>query len=122
MDNIEIKPLKQADLIDFYNEGLQKHSKGWSIYYKDELVAIVGISIQPTIIIAWSDIKPVKIPKRVVLQTAIVLMDKFKNLGYPTIYAIAKPELKGAPAFLTYLGWEHIESSARGELFMKEFK
>lgn len=72
----------------------------------------------PTLIFAWSDIKPdVVATKRLVWETAKQLMIKLKELNYPVIYAIAEHRIKGSAVFLKRLGWQHIESSARGELF-----
>ena len=89
-----------------------------AIDYKGSLVAIVGITIGDTLLLAWSDIKEgANIPKRVIWQTAKIIMIKLAAFGYPVVYAVAKYEIKTAPAFLKRLGWVHTESSARGEVF-----
>ncbi len=118
MDKPVVRPIRAEDIREFYNENLPKACRGWAIEYKGKLAAIVGVTITPTLMLAWSDVKPeVVASKRVIFETAKVLMIKVAELGYPVIYAVASPEIKTALDFLKHLGWEHIESSARGELF-----
>lgn len=119
MDKPVIRPLTEDDLNAFYKKNLPRATKGWAIDYRGKLAAIVGVTIMPTLMLAWSDIKPdVVAPPRVVYETAKELMIKIKGLGYPVVYAVASYDIKTAPAFLKRLGWKHIESSARGEVFI----
>ena len=118
MDNIVIRPLTEADILDFYKACLPKPCRGWAIDYNGYLVAIVGVTIGD-VMLAWSDIrKGVRIPPRVIWETAQILMGKISDLRYPMIYAVAKKEIKTAPAFLRRLGWVHTESGSRGEIFL----
>lgn len=117
-----IRPLTEADIIEFYGKNYDQPCRGWAIEYKEQLAAIVGVTIMPTIMIAWSDIKPgVTGPKKLAWKTSLELMKKIKALKYPIIYAVASYDIKTAPEFLKRLGWEHIESSARGEIFRWQF-
>ena len=113
-----IRPITEDDLRDFYGKTLPRPSRGWAIDYNGKLAAIVGVTIMPTLMLAWSDVKPdVVASPRVVYDTALRLMLKIRDLGYPVVYAVASYDIKTAPAFLKRLGWKHIESSARGEVF-----
>jgi hypothetical protein len=118
MDKPVIRPLTEADIIDFYGKNLPRPCKGFAVDYQGRLACIVGVTITPTLMLAWSDIKPdVVAPHRVVWQTAKELMKRVEGLGFTTLYAVASYDIKTAPAFLKRLGWKHIESSARGEVF-----
>lgn len=118
MDKPIIRPLKEADIIAFYGRNFGQHCRGWAIDYKGALAAIVGVTILPTLMLAWSDIKPeVKASPRVTYETAKLIMRKISELRYPVIYAVASYDLKNAPAFLHRLGWEFMEDSARGRIF-----
>ena len=119
MDKPLIRPLTEADLKDFYGKNLPRPCRGWAVDYHGKLAAIVGVTIMPTLMLAWSDVKPdVVAPPKVVYKTAQRLMIKIKELGYPVVYAVASYDIKTAPAFLKRLGWTHLESSARGEVFV----
>jgi len=118
MDKPVIRPLTEDDIRDFYGKNFPHHTRGWAVDHNGKLACIVGVSITPSLILAWSDVKPdVVASKRLVWETAKQLMIKLKDLNYPVIYAVAEHHITGAPAFLKRLGWTHIESSARGELF-----
>lgn len=122
MDRPVIKPLTEEAVIEFYGKNYAKHCRGWAIHYGGQLAAIVGVTILPTLMLAWSDIKPdVTASPRVVYETAKLLMIKISELGYPVVYAVAEHGVKTAPGFLKHLGWEHMESSARGEIFRWQF-
>lgn len=123
MHDVVIRPLKYKDLVEFYERSLGRHSEGWAVEYKGELAAVVGVTIYPTIVVAWSEIKPgIRAPKRTVLKAAKIMMDKIIGLGYPVLYAVANPELTTAPMLLARLGWDHIETSARGKVFKWEIR
>ena len=116
-----IKPLTEADIIDFYGKNNPLHCRGWGIHYQGQLAAIVGVTFLPNLPLAWSDIKPdVKASPRLVYVTAKLMMEKIKELNYPMVYAIADIRIDTAPEFLKRLGWTHIESSARGKIFSYE--
>ncbi len=118
MDKPVIRPLTENDIVEFYGKNLGCHCKGWAVDYNGKLACIVGVSIMPTLIFAWSDVKPdLVVTKRLVWETAKQLMIKLKELNYPVIYAVAEHRFNGAPKFLKRLGWTYIESSARGEVF-----
>lgn len=123
MDKPVIRPLTEADIKDFYGHGLPRPCRGFAVDYRGKLACIVGITIMPTLMLAWSDVKPdVQAPARVVWATAKELMKRLEGLGYSTLYAVAKPEIDTAPAFLKRLGWTHLESSARGEVFIWQIR
>src|SRR4051812_31439157 len=114
MDKPIILPLTEEAIREFYGQNYGQHCRGWAIHYRGKLAAIVGVTILPTLMLAWSDIKPdVKAPPRVVYETAKLLMIKISELGYPVVYAVASYDLKNAKAFLHRLGWEFIEDSPR---------
>ena len=122
MDRPVIRPITADDLIAFYGKGMPKPGRGWAVDVNGKLAAIVGVTIMPTLMLAWSDIKPdVVASPRVVYETAVRLMIKIRDLGYPVVYAVASHDIKTAPAFLKRLGWTHLESSARGEVFTWRF-
>lgn len=121
MDDPIIKPLTQADVVAFYGKNNVFHCRGWGIHYQGKLAAIVGVTFMPNLMLAWSDIMPdVKASPRLVYATAKLMMEKIKELNYPIVYAIADVRIDTAPAFLKRLGWTHIESSARGNIFSYE--
>lgn len=118
MDKPIIRGIREDDIRDFYGENYRQACRGWAIEYRGKLAAIVGVTIMPTIMIAWSDIKAdVRASRRVVYETAQRIMKLISELGYPVIYAVASYDLKNAPAFLHRLGWEFMEDSARGRIF-----
>lgn len=119
MDKPVIRPITEADIIAFYGRNFGQHCRGWAVDYRGELVAIVGVTILPTLMLAWSDIKAdLKVSNRVVYETAKLLMIKISELRYPLIYAVASYDLENAPSFLHRLGWKFIEDSPRGRVFI----
>ena len=118
MDEPLIRPLREQDIREFYKDGLPRACRGWAVEYRGQVACIVGVTIMPTLMLAWSDVKPdVRASKRLIFETAKKLMINIEGLGYPVIYAVANPDILTALGFLTRLGWEHIETSARGEVF-----
>lgn len=118
MDNVEIRPITQADIIEMNGQPLRHTVQGWSIYKDNELAAICGVTFGRGVMIVFSDIKPdVVAPKVTIWRTALKLLDKIRGLNISTVYAVASPKWPGAPAFLERLGFEHVESSVRGEIF-----
>ncbi len=117
-DTPVIRPLTEADIHDFYGKNFPRPCRGFAIDYKGKLAFITGVTIMPTLFLAWADVKPgVVCPTKVVWKTSLELMKRINGLGYPVIYTIANYDLKNAPAFLHRLGWEWIEDSARGKVF-----
>lgn len=118
MPDPEIRGLTEADIMAFYGHPLKSTVRGWAVYWNNELVAICGVTMGPGVMVAFSDIKPdVVAPKVTVWRVALQMMERIKALNLSTFYAVASPKLPGAPAFLVRLGFKHIESSARGEVF-----
>lgn len=121
--NIEIRPITSQDILAFYGHGLRETVRGWSVYLDGELAAICGITIGHGIMVAFSEVKPgLEVPKITIWRTANDLMDRIKTLGYKRFFAVASPSIPGAPAFLERLGFIHVESSVRGEVFKWEIQ
>lgn len=117
-DRIEVKPITQDDIIAFRGAPMRRTCRGWSIYLDGELAAICGITIGSRIVIAFSEIKPgLSVSRRVIWNTAVLMMDKIVDQGFSIVWAIADPKHTGAASFLKHLGFEHVESSVRGEIF-----
>lgn len=120
MDEIEIRPSVANEVQEMFPE-LNSTVRAWSVYYKGQLACVAGVAITPALMLAFMQIKQgVTAPKMIVWRCAKIIWEKMKGLGYPRLYAIADPELWTAPQFLTRLGFRHIESSARGEVFVWE--
>jgi len=118
-DRVSIRPIKSDDIKEFYGtSALRRTCRGWSVYLDGELAGICGITIGRSIVVAFSEIKPgLPVSRRIIWNTAVLLMDMITDLGFSIIYAIADPRHDSAPSFLRHLGFEHIESSVRGEVF-----
>lgn len=117
-DNVEIKPITKADIYEFYGRGLPNTCRGWSVYVDQELAAICGVTIGKGIVVAFSEIKKdVQVPNITIWRTAKKVMERISGLGFSTVYAVAQPHLSTAPSFLARLGFQHQESSVRGEVF-----
>lgn len=116
--NVVIKPAQRTDIIEIFGRTLPRRCRAWSVFVDEELVGIAGVMQQPALMLAFSEIKRgVKVSDRTVYETALILWRKILSLGYPAMYAVASPKYPNASVFLKRLGWEHIESSARGEIY-----
>ena len=123
MADVEIRNLTRADVLAFYGRDLRSTVRGWSVWQNNELAAICGVTMGPGVMVAFSDIKPdIVAPKVTVWRTALRIMEKIKALDISTVYAVASPKLPGAPAFLARLGFKHVESSVRGEVFIWQIR
>lgn len=119
MDKVEIKPMTQEDM-DIISQGQMDHTcQGWSVYLNGALVGVAGIAFTPTLLLAFCNFTPEALAENKILiwRTANDLWRRIKGLGYSTLYARAEFTLPNAPKFLSRLGFTHIESSARGEIF-----
>lgn len=119
MDDVEIRLLTEADIIAVNGRSLGHTCQGWAVFYKGEIAAIAGVLFTRPLVLAFSQIKSGlgPVPKRVIWLTAQELWKNIKALGQPVLYAIAAPSIPTAPAFLERLGFTHIETSVRGEIF-----
>lgn len=120
MDDIEIRPATQADVAEFFPK-LDSTVYAWSVFHKGGLVCVSGIAITPTLMLAFSQIKPdLEVSNLTVWRCTKIIWDKMKAMNFNRLYAIADPALWSAPQFLSKLGFKHIESSVRGEIYLWE--
>ncbi len=120
MDDIEIRPSVAEDVKEFFPE-LASTVRAWSVFYKGELVSVAGVAITPALMLAFMQIKQGTRPKKMtVWRCTKIIWEKIKALGYTRLYAVADPKLWTAPQYLHRIGFVHIESSARGEVFLWE--
>lgn len=119
MDNrVHIRPLVAMDILKMFGFPLQQTCQGFAVEMDGKLAAIAGVMIQRPLMIAFSIIRPgLEVSPRLIWRTALELWEKIKGLGYPVLYAIASPDIPGAPAFLERLGFTHIEHGVRGDIF-----
>ena len=118
MDDYEIRPSTEKDVKDFFPD-LGHTVRAWSVFHKNELVCVAGIAFTGVVMLAFCQIKSdFKAPKMTIWRHALIIWEKMKALGYPMLYAVADPFLWTAPEFLKRLGFRHVESSARGEVFV----
>lgn len=118
MDSAIIRPLTEADILEMFGRTLPKTCRGWAVEYEGKLAAIAGVVMEPSLMLAFSEIKPDLAASRFTIwRIATKLWNNIKGLGFRDLYAIASPYTPGAPAFLERLGFTPYEKSARGEIF-----
>jgi len=115
---LEIKPATRHDIKEFYGDKMRDTCRAWSAFYDGKLVCIGGVSITRNLMLVFMEMRTQsEVPKMTIWRGALHVWEKIKALNYPVMYAVADPKLSTAPAFLERLGFEHIESSARGEIY-----
>lgn len=116
--NVLIKPSNQKEIDNFFPT--MPHScKAWSAYYKNDLACIAGVAFTNNIMLAFCQINfELDIPKMTIWRNALLLWENIKGLGISPLYAVADKSLWNAPQFLSRLGFKHVESSARGEVYL----
>lgn len=117
-ERVVIKPATRHDIEAFYGRQMRDTCRAWSAFYDGRLVCIAGVAIRRTIMVVFMEMRLEEdVPKKLVWRSALHIWEKIKALDYPVMYAIAEPNLTTAPAFLKRLGFDHIESSARGDIY-----
>lgn len=82
------------------------------------LAALAGVASGLTMV-TFSSINPeIEASPRQVWATAKEVFQKIKELGYNNLYAVADPARPSAGKFLERLGFEHVETSAVGEVYL----
>lgn len=118
MDDIEIRPSTPDDVRSFFPT-LKTTVRAWSIWYKGELSCVAGVAFTPSLMLAFMQIKEgVEAPKMTIWRCTKIVWENIKSLGFKRLYAMANPKLWTAPQYLERLGFKHIESSARGEVYL----
>lgn len=112
--NIEIRPSTMADIEAFNKGPAERTARAFSVFRDGELVAIAGVTIEPSRIVAFSDIKEgVSAPKTTVWRTAKELLKRIQGFNLP-IVAISSQNINNSDRFLECLGFQHI-GDAGGE-------
>ncbi|MFA7333353.1 MAG: hypothetical protein WC130_03570 [Kiritimatiellia bacterium] len=92
--------------------------RAWAVEKNGTLVAVGGVVYGKPLIIGFSRIAAgAEMKPQTVWRLTRKLWNNVMALGHPVIYAIADPDLPTAPAFLERLGFKHIESDVRGEIY-----
>lgn len=116
-DKVLIRGATKADIEMFYEGKLTKTVRAWVAELDGEVVAVVGVIREPTVMVAFSSVKKgLEVGKMTIWKTALRFWDNIKALGYP-VRAIAHPEIPGSAAFLERLGFFHVKSSPIGEVY-----
>lgn len=119
MDSIiDIKPITNDDIIAYYGKPLKITVRGWAVFHDGELIGLVGISFATGNLLAFSDFKHYNYPKKMRWRVAKILLNMIVGLGYSKFYAVADPKLPNSVEFLKRLGFNHIDSSLKGEVFI----
>lgn len=117
--DLVIRNITGNDIKHFYGDAIKHTVRGWAVDIDGVLVAICGVFLTRGCVIAFSEVVPdIDVPHITVWRTAKEIMRRMSGLGYRNIYAIACPKTKTAQAFLNRIGFMHIESSSRGEVFL----
>jgi len=117
-ERIEIKPATRHDIKEFYGDTMRESCRAWSAFYDGKLAAIGGVSITRNLMLVFMEMRlESEVPDITIWRSALHIWEKIRKLNYPIMYAVADPNLSTAPAFLERLGFEHVESSARGEIY-----
>ena len=118
-NRVVIKPSTRRDIEEFYGDTMRNSCRAWSAFYDNELICIAGVSITRKLMLVFMDMRTEsEVPKKTIWKGALHIWEKIKALNYPVMYAVADPKLLTAPSFLERLGFEHVESSARGEIYI----
>lgn len=122
MDDVTIRPLTMEDMDAMYKGEKYNSCEGWAVDLNGRLAGIAGVANTGMLFLAFSQFTPeaLAVNRRLIVRTAFALWGRIKGLGYKKLYAFADRDLPNAPRFLKSLGFTHIESSARGEMFQWE--
>lgn len=117
-DKVEIRPATRHDIKEFYGDKMRNSCRAWSGFYDGKLVCIAGVAITRNLMLVFMEMRTdQEVPDITIWRGALEIWTKIKSLGYDILYAVADPQHENAPAFLHRLGFEHIESSERGEIY-----
>lgn len=115
---VRIQPSTRHEIKEFFNGKMRDTCRAWSCFYDNELVCIAGVSITSNLMLVFMEMRTEsEVPKITIWRGALHIWEKIKALNYPLLYAVADSDRLTAQAFLERLGFEHIESSARGEIY-----
>lgn len=122
MDNglppgVTMRVALHSDMQEFYGDRPYPTACARLVCLDGVPAAMVGVMLGHGPRTVFCEIKA-SAPKKTVWRAAKAVMAHIAAMGYSTLYAIADHKIAGAPAFLKRLGWQHIESSTRGELFI----
>jgi len=117
-ERVEIRPATRQDIKEFYGNTMRDSCRAWSGFYDGKLVCVAGVAITRNLMLVFMEMRSDDdVPDITVWRGALEIWSKIQDLGYSVLYAVADPKLETAPAFLSRLGFEHIESSVRGEIY-----
>jgi len=106
-NSIEIKPTTEVDIIEFFGAPLNITIKGYSVYWRGELSAIVGVTIHRGHKEFFCDVREgINPPKQTVWRAAKMVMEKFKQEKIK-VFSIADDDIPGSDRFLQALGFEY---------------
>ncbi len=117
-DRIEIVPATRDMVIEYYGEPFPFPVRAWAVYLDVFLTALSGKAFRKNMIEFLRDCKNYDVPKKMVWRVTKVIWKKVMDLNYTNLIAVANPSLPTAPRFLARLGFQHIESSERGEVYL----
>lgn len=117
-DKVKIRPATRQDIKEMFGDKMRDSCRAWSGFYNGKLVCIGGVAITSHLMLVFMQGRDMEdIPNITIWRGALEIFDKIKSLEYPVLYAIADPKTMTAPNFLSRLGFEHVESSVRGEIY-----
>lgn len=120
---IEVSPLTAADLIEYYGQLPQESIRGFKVRCDGEIFGVIGVARRPDHLMLFSDYKPAykdqlrRVATLRAIYAAMALVDELTSAGCP-VYALANPEEPDSQRLLSRLGFEHLGSSANGELYV----
>lgn len=117
-DEYVIRPATRDDLTAICGKRPGSTFRAWVIEKEGKPIAAGGVVYEKPLIIGFSRIAAdAQMKPQTIWRLTRKLWNNVMALGHPAIYAIADPELPTAPAFLERLGFKHIESDVRGEIY-----
>jgi len=112
--NLEVRPAKLADILEFNGAPAGKTIKAFSIFWHGKLAAMAGITIEPGRLVFFSDVKEdIDPPKLTIWRASKYIVSRIKEMGVPVV-AVANKEKKNSEQYLEKLGFTFI-GEAGGE-------
>lgn len=102
--SVEIRPTTAEDMRVFYGKPVKPTVKAWSVFWKDELTCIAGLTLSQQGFVAFSDVKPNDAPKMTVWRTIKKLMDLIGQTS--VLYSSPHLDKPSAPKMLKTLGFQ----------------
>jgi len=87
-----ILPTTNDDIVDFYGGQVEWELMAWTVFYRGEKKAIIGVRISEYGNVVFSDVKPNDMPLLQRIRTAKTIMGFIRDCGLKNIITVGLPE------------------------------